>query len=128
MNPLWPEKIGTHLARRHANPKGGDILWLNPSLMDAADAASFGIAADTPLHLIALRDYLPGADTGSDHYSVLAGEVVVGVVKTREPINRGWGWSQSCHMRGDQTGAAATLDEAKAEFAERFRRWLRTGQ
>lgn len=130
MNPLWPDRIGGRLARRHKNPKGGDILWLNPPLRDAVDAAAFGITVETPLHLVVANDYLPGMGPGYDphHYTVLAGEVSIGNIRSREPVNRGWVWSQSCYMRGDQSGNADTLDEAKAEFAERFRRWLRTGQ
>lgn len=126
MNPLWPERIGDRLARRHKHPKGGDILWLNPPLRDAADAAAFGISAETPLRLVVINDYLPGMgpDHDLDDYSVLAEEVVVGRIRSRVPVGTGWAWSQSCAMRGDQSGAADTLDEAKAAFAERFRRWL----
>lgn len=126
MNPLWPERIGDRLARRHKHPNGSDILWLNPPLRDAADAEAFGITVETPLRLVVLNDYLPGMGPGydPDDYSVLAGEVVVGRIKSKAPVGSGWSWSQSCAMRGDQSGSGETLDEAKAVFADRFRGWL----
>jgi len=131
MNPLWPEKIGNRLCRRHKNPKGGDILWLNPPLRNPADALdNFGITEKTPLHLIVITDYLPefGPGYDPDDFSVIANEVDIGRISNREPANRGWGWFQSCYMGGELSGNADTLDEAKAAFAERFRRWLRTGR
>src|SRR5437868_6748227 len=83
-----------------------------------------------PLILRRTREVYPDSSWSEDHYTVLSGAFVVGVIRRMYSGPQGERWSSTINGVNaeidvmEKHGMAATLDDARAEFVTNWRKWL----